>query len=285
MAQALSVAEIAQRALNSTEVQRCRLAALKDAPAELLMLLAGDAASAVREAVACNPATPSPADRLLCQDPVTQVRASLARKLGADAVALMDDALPRRRHPARDALLLLAADVDAAVRGALADALADLPDAPRELVLTLARDEVLAVCEPLLRLSAALREADMMRLVQEAPHPHVRPALARRLHVASPVAEALLATGDRVATLALLRNATARVAPAVLARLARQAPAMPWLQEDLVIHRGLPEVARDALVPRLARDVLQRLAQRTDLPAAMMQALRQCSATGMVWSG
>jgi uncharacterized protein (DUF2336 family) len=248
MAQALSVAEIAHRALNSTEVQRCRLAALQDAPAELLMLLAGDAACAVREAVACNPATPSPADRLLCEDPVTQVRASLARKLGADAVALMDDALPRRRRPARDALLLLAADVDAAVRGALAD-------------------------------------ADMMRLVQEAPHPHVRPALARRLHVAAPVAEALLATGDRVATLALLRNATARVAPAVLARLARQAPAMPWLQEELVIHRGLPEAARNALVPRLAQDVLQRLAQRADLPAATMRALRRCGATGMAWSG
>lgn len=283
MAPPVPVAAIAERALAATESQRCRLAALPDAPAELLMLLAGDAAPAVRDEVARNPATPALADRLLCEDPASRVRTSLARKLGSAATALMDEALPSRRRPSREALLLLARDVDSAVRGALADALADLPDAPRALVLSLARDAVLAVCEPLLRLSAALDEADLVRLVREAPHDHTRPSVARRLHLAAPVAEALIATGDRAAILALLRNGTARLAAPALVRLADGATAMPWLQEDLFAHADLPEAARSALVPRLARDVLRRLSTRPDLPRRVAEMLGRGGLTAMEW--
>jgi hypothetical protein len=179
------LAEIVQLALSADEPRRCALAARHDSPPELLMLLAGDDLTDVRAAVAANPAAPGHADRLLCQDPVIRVRASLARKLGAAAAALIEAEWSRRR-PSRDALLLLAQDADATVRAALAIALADRPDAPRELLLTLARDVALAVCEQLILRSAALDEAALLALVREAPH--TRPAVTRRTAVKGPVA-------------------------------------------------------------------------------------------------
>jgi hypothetical protein len=141
----------------------------------------------------------------------------------------MNENLPRRSRVARDALLLLAQDVGDTVRAALADTLADMPDAPRELVLALARDAVLQVCEPLIRLSAVLREADLLDLVAHPPHHHTRPAVARRLHVAAPVAEALIRAGEPAAILALLRNGTAHLTPAA-SPACRAGRRLPWLR-------------------------------------------------------
>lgn len=279
MASSAPLTEITQLALSGTEAQRRQLAAHGDSPAELLMLLASDASPQVRQAVADNSATPAHADRLLCQDSLACIRVSLARKLGAQAGELMREDLPRRLRLARDALLLLAQDVETTVRAALADTLADLPDAPRELVLALARDAVLEVCEPLIRLSAALREEDLLDFVDRPPHHHTRPAIARRLHVTGLVAEALLQTGEEATITALLRNTSVRLAPAALARLAEQAAALPWLQEALATHPHLPETALACLVGSLSREVLTRLAIQGSLPRGLSPSPRPA----LVW--
>lgn len=135
MPPAASIAEIVQLALSGNEARRCELASRHDSPPELLVLLAGDDLTSVRQAVAENALAPGHADRLLCQDPAVRVRAALALRLGRAAGALMEDELPHRRRAARDALLLLASDADPAVRRALEEGLQAAPAAARALVL------------------------------------------------------------------------------------------------------------------------------------------------------
>lgn len=180
--------------------ERLALAARPDAP---LLLLAADEALPVRLAVAANPHAPRLADALLARDPVAEIRASLARKLAIHAAELAGMGWSRLRH--------LAQDSAPEVRHAVADTLADLPDAPHDLVLALARDPEPSVSEPLIRLSRVLTEADLIAMVQAPPGAEARQSVARRLNVTERVAAAILQSGDPAAMAALHRNPTARL--------------------------------------------------------------------------
>lgn len=269
--------DAARAAFHGTAEERRAIAAQPHLAPEILVLLAADADPAVRRAVAANAAAPPHADRLLAGDAEAAVRAPLARKLGARAPELMAEEQdgPRRIRLARDALLLLAQDVEASVRAALADALADLPDAPRALVLSLARDTALEVCEPLIRLSRVLTVEDLEALVEAPPAPQTREAVARRLHLPARIAHALLRCGDGPALLALLRNGTARLEGETLAALASRAGAWPWLPEALTARPGLPAALLQTLLPLLTQEALERLLRRTDLPPATLAGLRE----------
>lgn len=183
--------------------QRIALAARADARAEWLLLLAGDEAAPVRLAVAANPSAPRHVDQILAQDPVASIRASLARKLAEHAAEMAGMGW--------DSLRQLARDPAPQVRQSIADTLADLPDAPHDLVVALARDADPAVSEPLIRLSQVLTEADLLGLVQAPPGPEACCAVARRLNLGVTLAEAVVASGDEQAIAALGRNPTARI--------------------------------------------------------------------------
>lgn len=215
--------------------ERIALAARADARQELLLLLAADEALPVRLAVAANPGAPSPADQLLARDPVASIRASLARKLAAHAAEMAGFATLARPW---DVLRRLARDQAWQVRHAVSDTLADLPEAPHDLVLGLALDAEPAVSEPLIRLSRVLTETDLLGLVRSPPVVESRRAVARRLNLPEAVAAALVLEGDGAALLAVLRNPTARLSPPLLGHLA-------------VLARSAPELGK-ALASRLA---------------------------------
>jgi hypothetical protein len=183
--------------------ERLALAARPDAREGALVLLAADEAAPVRLAVADNPHAPRLADAILARDPVAAIRARLARKLAAHAADMAGMGWAGLRR--------LAEDSAPQVRHAVADTLADLPDAPHDLVLALARDPEAGVSEPLIRLSRVLTEQDLLALVQAPPGPEVLQSVARRLNLTEAVARAILRSGDAGAMAALRRNPTARL--------------------------------------------------------------------------
>lgn len=263
-------------AFRGSLAERVALAGRPDAAPELLVLLAADASERVRRSVAGNPGAPSHADRLLAQDAVASIRAGLARKLAALASELAQGMADRRVRLAWDALLLLAQDQTDEVRHAVADTLADLPDAPRDLVLALARDAALLVCEPLIRLSAALTEGDLIVLVREPPGTGSRTAVARRLQLGEPVCEAVVESGDIPAMAALLRNPTARIPPWALGVLVELSAQEPSLQEPLMGRPALPRPLVARLATLVAEEVLSQWMSRDDLQpgvAAFLQTL------------
>lgn len=198
------------------EPDRAALAGGPGTPPELLYYLAGDAAFAVRAAVAANAGTPPQADRVLATDEDPRIRAILGRKGAGLAPSLGGGAQDRLRRLAWETLCRLAEDAAAVVRAMIAEEVKAMPDAPRDLVLRLARDTAMAVAEPVIRFSPVLTEADLLALVLGPPVPETVTAVARRPGLSEAVADAIAAAGDPEAVAALLGNPGAALREATL---------------------------------------------------------------------
>jgi uncharacterized protein (DUF2336 family) len=252
---------------------RAALAAAADTAPEMLTWLAADPDPGVRAAVAANGATPHQAGLLLAADPETAVRQALAARIGAIAPRLAAGQQGRLARIGAAILECLVADAATEVRAALAEAVAGLPDAPRALILRLARDTQLPVAEPILRLSPLLDEADLLALIATPPAGFTRRVIAARPGLPEPVSEAVADSGETEAITALLRNASAAIREATLDRLAETAGERPAWQAALARRPRLPAGAARALAGMLAGHLLAVLAARTDLPPGLPDLL------------
>ncbi|MDO8839539.1 MAG: DUF2336 domain-containing protein [Parvibaculum sp.] len=181
-------------------------------------------------------------ERLLA-DPSDDARAEVAAKVATQFKDI--ELAPRERELAHEILGYLVHDVAVNVREALSRCLNDVPDAPRNIVLQLARD-IDAVAIPVLESSPVLTDEDLVGLVYYGS-PAKQCAIAGRPQVAAPVSEALALKGDRDAVLRLIANSGA------------------------VIN----EEAATMLVERYAddADVAAPLVQRNELPATLVERL------------
>lgn len=256
------------------EPERADLAARSDTPPELLFFLGADRAPAVRARVAANRATPPQADRVLARDEDPAVRAVLARRIAALAPRLGPEVTDRLLRMAWETLCLLAEDAVAAVRVAIAETLADMPDAPRDLILRLARDMTPPVAEPVIRLSPLLSDSDLLALIFTPPAEFTRSAVARRRGLSAVLSDALVQTEDEAAIAALLENSAATIRNATLDHLIeRAARRLDW-QAALVRRPLLSPGAMRALAAIIADEWVGTLATRGDLDVATATALR-----------
>jgi uncharacterized protein (DUF2336 family) len=204
---ALVAYEDAKRLATSSDPQvRADLAARPDVAPELLFYMADDDDPAVRRAVAMHEATPLQAAPRLARDRDVDVRVMLARRLARTLPHLSAAENAALRDIALHALTMLAADQVVRVRAAVAGALRDVAVAPPTLIATLARDVAREVAEPILRSCINLSDQDLIAIIGAQPIPWVLEAIARRDQLSPPVADAVAAQGDRVATVTLLAN-------------------------------------------------------------------------------
>jgi uncharacterized protein (DUF2336 family) len=248
------------------EAARVRQAA--QGAGEALRSLTLDQSVTVRAALALNPKAPEDVDATLAHDPDERVRALIAGKLGG----LLAD--PDLRARSAERLLALAEDAAERVRVALAEAVKNLPEAPRALILTLARDREISVCGPVIRLSPVLTDADLVALVLAAATPHVTRAVASRPGIGESVSEAVVAGADARAIDALLANPSARIREATLDALAASSSGYPSWQSGLVGRAALPPRVMRTLAGIVTDHLLEALAQRADLPLAVMDQVR-----------
>ncbi len=258
---------------------RAALAANPQAPPEALYYLAGDNDAAVRSAVAANPATPPHSYAVLAGDGAQEVRAALAQRLASLAPDLEPAQKDRLAQMAWSALAQLAADTVAEIRATIAEAVKDLPAAPREMVLALATDRDIRVAGPVIRLSPLLGEQELLSLIDAPPLRETLNAVARRTGISETIADALVATGDAIAIGTLLRNHTAAIRESTIDALVVQAAERTAWQEPLVRRPCLPPRAAVALSGFIAEELLAPLAARTDLPAEATAQIRAAVAT------
>jgi uncharacterized protein (DUF2336 family) len=248
-----------------SEASRVRAGANPSTPPEILSFLARDRAVTVRASVALNRSTPLQAAHVMARDEEDCVRALIAGKLGALAAGLgpnEQDALRRRTY---DALVALAADEAARVRAALADVLKEMPDAPRELILSLARDTEEQVADPIIRLSPLLTEQDLIGLVSDPPASWTALAVARRPDLTAAVSDAMAATASAGAIQILLANRSAAIRETTLdALIARSVEHVDW-HEPLVRRPALSPGSARKLSSIVATNLLEVLAARPDL--------------------
>ena len=257
------------------EAVRVRLGASPETPPEVLRVLAADASVTVRAAVAMNGEAPAEADQALAGDADERVRMLLARKLAELTPALGAAERDRLREQAFDLLARLVEDEAVRVRAAIAEAVKEMPDAPKELILRLARDTAMPVADPVIRLSPLLTPEDLLGLLAWPPAPETVAAVARRPHLTEAVSDAVAATADTAAIRALLGNDSAAIREATLDSLIAQSALHAEWHEPLVHRPALPLAATRALSEIVSTQLLDILASRADLDPVLAGDLRR----------
>jgi uncharacterized protein (DUF2336 family) len=261
--------------MDADEATRVRLSASAATAPNLLERLAGDPSVTVRATLALNPSAPPLAQRMLAQDADERVRILLARKFGALMPSLSPDAQSQLRDQVFETLTALVTDEAVRVRAAIAEEVKELPDAPRALILRLAHDPAIMVCEPVILFSPLLSTADLVALVAACPSPGTVTAVARRPHLAEVVSDAIAATANSEAIKALLRNTSAQIREATLdALVSRARDEVEW--HEPLVHRPLLSAhAAHALSNIVATHLLEALAARPDLDPLVTRDLQQ----------
>ncbi len=144
----------------------------------------------------------------------------------------------RERGLMRDILQRLAKDVEMAIRIALAEKLADDPDAPLDLILLLVDDRI-EVARPIILRSRRLSDAAILSFLDEMGLEH-QAACAARPEIGEPVTEVLAKSDAEPVLVALVRNVTAKIGPAAFETLVEKSRRIAAIQEPLVRRDDLP---------------------------------------------
>ncbi len=238
-----------------------------------MLSLASDPSVTVRAAVALNRAAPAHVDQLLARDTDERVRTLLARKLATLIPELSDRQRESLQAQALETLSRLVEDEAERVRVAIAEVVKDMPAAPHDLILRLAHDSAVSVCEPVIHLSPLLTAEDLLNLLGTGT-PVTRLAVARRPHIAEVVSDAIAATGNADAITVLLNNKSAAIREATLDTLIAKAAEVTAWHAPLVHRPRLSARAARALSDIVTTQLLDTLANRADLDPSVSRELR-----------
>lgn len=175
-------------------------------------------------------------------------RAKAAYALGR--TYLQSDLAPENRDAAYMTMTYLLDDPSPRVRLALAEALADAPDAPRAILVSLAEDQPEIACTVITR-SPALSEADLVDIAARGES-LTRSLIAARPGLARGVCAALAEVGDLPETIIMLENDQAFITPFSLRRIAERHGGDADVRELLLRREELPADARHLLVRRIS---------------------------------
>jgi len=256
-----------------------RIALARDGatPPEVLYFLAEHGSAAVRRAVAENRTTPTQADAFLSRDPDVSVRCALARKAVGDG---LDDAARRNLWRMGFTLLeTLMRDQVVRVRRVLTEALCARPDAPRDIVVGLARDEERGVAAPMLRCSPVLNDEDMLAILDDDAPDWARDAMAGRQTVSPALCSALVDGASTNTLMRIVKNPNAVIDEPVMERIVDRAQTEPELQEPLVARPGLSAGVMVRLAGMIAAPLLGALSKRADLDAGTARRIDQAIET------
>ena len=137
-----------------------------------------------------------------------------------------------------DILHKLIHDVEMEVRRDLSERLADNSDAPHDLVVMLANDEI-EVARPLLLKSGVLRDADLIEVIKERTQEHIL-QVARRDTLSEAVTDAIVSRGEDDVIETLINNADAVMSRRALQFLVERSKRVDRFQRPLILRGDLP---------------------------------------------
>lgn len=125
-------------------------------------------------------------------------------------------------------------EVEASVRKNLSQKLAGLADAPHDLIVQLANDEI-DVAYPILSKSAVLKDSDLIDIIRLRTREY-HLAITLRNDISEEVSDALVETGAENVIESLLANQNARISGSTMEYLVEQSKRVDTFQEPL-LHR------------------------------------------------
>ncbi|WP_169567306.1 DUF2336 domain-containing protein [Sneathiella limimaris] len=254
---------------------RIKLAENPTTKPEVLYYLTDDSSSKVRQSVARNENTPTQANTLLAKDEDDEVRQELARKICRILPSLSGEEAAQIREQTIETLELLASDQLPSVRAILSESLKSSLDAPKHIILALAKDAEEIVASPVLEYSPLLSEADLLEVIASGVASGSLPAIARRENLAEDVSEAVAASLDVPAVAALLANKSARVREETLDQLISQAEGIEMLHEPLVMRVDLSIRAIKRIAGFVGASLVEKLAEKNNLSPEIEKELKR----------
>ncbi len=141
----------------------------------------------------------------------------------------------RERALTYDTLSQVIHDVEMGVRRNISKQLAKLTNAPRDLVLMLANDDV-EVAYPILAYNKVLQDADLIEVIRHRTLEH-QLAIAIREDVSEAVSDALVQTGKERVVRTLLENHNAAISSSTMEYLVEQSRRIDSFHEP-ILNRG-----------------------------------------------
>jgi len=149
----------------------------------------------------------------------SDIRRQLAKRL-SDVICIPESQLaPQERHMAGDVLVELLRDADIELRESVAKRLVMLNEAPRTILVILAKDE-LSVARHVLENSKSLTDSDLIQIARKVSKEH-RMVLAQRRKIADAVVDVLVEFLEEEVVEKILQNKGANFSETALQRILR----------------------------------------------------------------
>ena len=141
----------------------------------------------------------------------------LSKRL-ADVICIPASQLtPQERHMAGDVLVELLRTADVDIRESVAKRLVMLNEAPRTILVMLAKDEI-EIARHVLENSKSLTDSDLIQIVQKVSGAH-RAVIAKRRHIADAVVDAMVQFLEEDVVETLLKNKNAHFSETAIQRI------------------------------------------------------------------
>lgn len=138
-----------------------------------------------------------------------------------------------------DILSQLSQELESRVRAELANRMALARTPPRALIRSLALDETIDVASPVLQLSRAVAEEDLIEVARSRSEAHLK-AISRRSNLPVSVSDLIIERAEESTLEVLLANASASLSRMAHERLVDRAMEHPSLQGAVVRYAKLP---------------------------------------------
>lgn len=252
---------------------------------------ASPAAGGRRRAALINkegpPAPPAPpplsiadVDRLK-NDRGLETRATFARKFGRHFDHLQEE---HTQTLTRAILDLLLKDVEKRVRQALAEEVSTSDTLPREVALSLARDEI-DIARPMLENSSVLTDDDLQDIVRTHAMQYAL-AVAGRERLSERLTTTLAEVGDSQVVRRMICNAGAELSEKTLQSVAASHRSDPEVQSGLIRRPALPYELVDQLVDDIGNRLEWELVKKRRMSAVearqLMRAVRDKATLNIV---
>ncbi len=174
----------------------------------------------------------------------------------------------RERALMTEILEALLREMEMQLRRDLAQRLASLDNAPHDLIVALANDEI-EVARPLLVQSPVLRDFDLIEIVKRRSEEHLL-AIAMRSPLSEEVSQALVDAGEENVIEQLLKNQDAALSRRALEYLVAEAQRVGRFQEPLLHRADLPGDLAHRLFWWVSAALREHILQRYDLDEGVL---------------
>ncbi|MEL7029745.1 MAG: DUF2336 domain-containing protein, partial [Pseudomonadota bacterium] len=219
----------------------------------------------------------------LAKETSSETRRNLLREITDVFMAAPDEHSESEREHFDSILTHVAGEVEVALRAELAERMADVAGAPKNLINKLARDEI-EVAGPVLSRSPVLQEEDLLAIAEESGSGHLN-AISSRETVSERLADKLVERGDDTVLKTLAENKGAQLSRGAVETMVERASANEALQAPLVSREDMPPDLMNDMYFFVSKALREEILQKSEnLDAAVVDKLIEDSRAAVVKS-